>query len=159
MVTVASLCFYDHRSWGQLVQFSSVTQSCSTLCDPTDCSTPGFPAHHQLPELTKTHVHRVGDAIQPISSSAVPFSSHLQSFLASGLFQWVSSLHQAAKVLELLDCIWILTLPFTSWVPVHLFNLLEFPRQGNPSNVFSHFNPSNETSVKCEVIVPTPQCY
>ena len=47
-----------------ITQFSSVTHSCPTLCDPTDCSTPGFPVHHQLPELTQTHAHRVGDAIQ-----------------------------------------------------------------------------------------------
>ena len=46
-------------------QFSSVAQSCSTLCDPMDFSTPGLPVHHQLPEFTQTHVHRVGDAIQP----------------------------------------------------------------------------------------------
>ena len=46
-------------------QFSSVTQSCPTLCDLMDCSTPGFPAHHQLPELAQTHIHHVGDAIQP----------------------------------------------------------------------------------------------
>ena len=46
-------------------QFSSVTQSCPTLCDPMNCSTPGLPVHHQLPELTQTHVHRVSDAIQP----------------------------------------------------------------------------------------------
>ena len=47
------------------VQFSSVAQSCPTLCDPMNHSTPGFPVHHQLPEFTQTHVHRVGDAIQP----------------------------------------------------------------------------------------------
>ena len=47
------------------VQFSSVTQSCPTLCDPMNCSTPGLPVHHQLPEFTETHAHRVGDAIQP----------------------------------------------------------------------------------------------
>ena len=47
------------------VQFSSVTQSCPTLCDPMNCSTPGLPVHHQLPEFTQTHVHRVGHAIQP----------------------------------------------------------------------------------------------
>ena len=47
------------------VQFSSVAQSCPTLCDPMNCSTPGLPVHHQLPELTQTHVHQVGDAIQP----------------------------------------------------------------------------------------------
>ena len=56
------------------VQFSSVTQSCPTLCDPMNCSMPGLPVHHQLPEFTQTHVHRVGDAIQPFHplSSASP---------------------------------------------------------------------------------------
>ena len=57
------------------VQFSSVTQSCPTLCDAMNCSTPGLPAHHQLPEFIQTHVHRVGDAIQPshpLSSSSPP---------------------------------------------------------------------------------------
>ena len=47
------------------VQFNSLTQSCPTLCDPLDCSTPGLPVHHQLPKLAQTHVHWVGDAIQP----------------------------------------------------------------------------------------------
>ena len=65
------------------VQFSSVAQLCLTLCDPMDCSTPGFPVHHQLTELAQTHVHLVGDVI---SSSVVPFSSCLQSFPASGSF-------------------------------------------------------------------------
>ena len=55
------------------VQFSSVTQLCLTLCDPMDCSTPGFPVHNQLPELSQTHVHWVGDAIQP----SYPLSFHL----------------------------------------------------------------------------------
>ena len=68
------------------VQFSSVAQSCLTLCDPMECSTPGFPVHHQLPELTQSHVHPVSDAIQP-SHPVVPFSSRLQSFPASGSFQ------------------------------------------------------------------------
>ena len=60
------------------VQFSSVAQSCPTLCDPKDCSTPGLPVHHQLPEFTQTHVHGVGDAIQSshslLSSSPPAFS-------------------------------------------------------------------------------------
>ena len=57
------------------VQFSSVARSCPTLCDPMNCSMPGLPVHHQLPELTQTHVHQVGDAIQqshPLSSSSPP---------------------------------------------------------------------------------------
>ena len=53
----------DREAWRAAVQFSSVTQSLLTLCDPMDCSTPGLPVHHELPEFTQTHVHRVGDAI------------------------------------------------------------------------------------------------
>ena len=68
------------------VQFSSVTQSCPTLCDPMDHSTPGLPVHHQFPESTQTHVHWVGDAIQ-LSHPVIAFSSCLQSFPASGYFQ------------------------------------------------------------------------
>ena len=63
-------------------QFSSVAQWCPTLCDPMNRSMPGLPVHHQLPEFTQTHVHRVGDAIQP----SHPFSSCLQSLPTSGLF-------------------------------------------------------------------------
>jgi len=84
-----------------VIQFSSVAQSCLTLCDPVDCSKPGFPVHHQLPELAQTHVHRVGDAIQlshPLSSLSPP---DINSAQYQGLFQWVSSSHQVAKVLEL----------------------------------------------------------
>ena len=69
------------------------------LCNPMDCSMPGLPVHHQLPELAQTYVHRIGDAIQP-SHPLQPLSSGLQSFPAQGLFQWVSSLYQVAKVLE-----------------------------------------------------------
>ena len=83
-----------------VVQFNSVAQSCPTFCDPMDCSTPGLPVHQQLPEFTQTHVHRVGDAIQlsyPMSSPSPPTFNLSQH---QGLFQWVSSLHQVAKVLE-----------------------------------------------------------
>ena len=66
---------------------SSITQSCPTLGDPMDCSTPGLPVHHQLPEFTQTHVHRVGDAIQtsyPLSSPSPPAFNLSQH---QGLFQ------------------------------------------------------------------------
>ena len=66
--------------------FSSVVQSCPTLCNPMDCSTSGLPVHHQLLELTQTHVHGVGDAIQPTHPLSPSFSSCLQSFPASGSF-------------------------------------------------------------------------
>ena len=67
------------------VQFSSVSQLCPTPCDPMNCSTPGLPVHHQLPEFIQTHVHRVSDAIQP-SHPVVPFSSCSQSLPASESF-------------------------------------------------------------------------
>ena len=87
-----------HRQW--FSQFSSVVQSCLTLCDPMNRSTPGLPVHHQLPESTQTHGHWVGDAIQsshPLLSPSPPACNLSQH---QGLFQWVSSLHQVAKVLE-----------------------------------------------------------
>ena len=82
------------------VQFSSGTQSCLTLCDPMNRSTPGLPVHHQLPEFTQTHVHWVGDAIQPshpLSSPSPPAPNPSQY---QSLFQWVNSSHEVAKVLE-----------------------------------------------------------
>ena len=81
------------------VQFSSVAQSCPTLCDPMNCSTPGHPVHHQLPEFTQTHVHWVGDANQPSHPLSSPSPPALNLSQYQGLFKWVSSLHQVAKVL------------------------------------------------------------
>ena len=81
-------------------QFSSVAQLCLTLCDPINCSTPGLPVHHQLPEFTQSHVHRVRDAIQPshpLSSPSLPAPNPSQH---QSLFQWVNSSHEVAKVLE-----------------------------------------------------------
>ena len=82
------------------VQFSSVAQSCLTLCDPMNRSTPGFPVRHQLLEFTQTHVHWVGDTIPTISSSVALFSSCLNLSQHQSLFQWVNSSHEVAKVLE-----------------------------------------------------------
>ena len=81
-------------------QIRAVTQSCLTLCDSMNLSTPGLPVHHQLPEFTETHVHRVSDAIQPsypLSSPSPPAPNPSQH---QSLFQWVSSSHEVAKVLE-----------------------------------------------------------
>ena len=79
---------------------SSVAQSCPTLWDPMNHSTPGFPVHHQLPESIQTHVHWVGDAIQPSHPLSAP-SPIFNLSQHQGLFKWVSSSHQVAKVLEL----------------------------------------------------------
>ena len=82
------------------IQFSSVTESCPTLCNPMNCSTPGLPIHHQLPEFTQTYVDQVGDAIQPSYPLSSPSPPALNPSQHQGLFQWVSSLHQVAQVLE-----------------------------------------------------------
>ena len=82
------------------IQFSSVAQSCLTLCDPMNHSTPGLPVHHQLLESTQTHAHWVGDAIWPSYPLSSPSPPALSLFQHQGLFKWVSSSHQVAKVLE-----------------------------------------------------------
>ena len=84
------------------IQFSSVTQSCPTICDPMDCSMPGLPVHHELPEFTPTHVHWVNDVIQPSHPLLSPSATAFKLFQYQGPFQWVSSSHQVAKVLEFL---------------------------------------------------------
>ena len=82
------------------VQFNSVAQLHLTFCNPMNCSTPGLPVRHQLPEFTQTHVHRVSDAIQPSHPLSSPSPPALNLFQHQGLFQWVNSSHQVAKVLE-----------------------------------------------------------
>ena len=82
------------------IQFSSVAQSCPTLCNPMDCNMPGLPVDHQLLEFTQSHLHWVRDPIQPscrLSSLSPPAFNHSQH---QNLLQWVSSSHQMAKVLE-----------------------------------------------------------
>ena len=83
-----------------IFQFSSVSQSCPTLCDPMNCTMPGLPVHHTLPEFIQTHVHWVCDAIQPSHPLLTPSPPALNLSQHQGLFQWVSSLHQMAKILE-----------------------------------------------------------
>ena len=99
------------------VQFSSVTQSCSTLCEPMDSSMAGFPVHHQLLELTQTHVHWVSEAIQPshaLSPHSPPAFNLPQH---QDLFQWVSSSHQVAKVLVSASAS-VLPMNIQDWFPL-----------------------------------------
>ena len=121
-------------------KFSSVAQSCPTLCDPMDCSTPGFPVYHQLPELAQTHVYPVGDAIQPSHPLLSP------SLLASNLsqnqdiFQWASFLLQVAKVLQLQlqSFQWMFRVDRIDW-----FDLLAV--QGTLKSLLQHHN--SKTSI------------
>ena len=92
------------RAWGPGdstgLQVSSVQFSHSVVCDPMNCSTPGLPVHHQLPEFTQTHVHWVGDAIQPSHPLSSPSPTAPNPSQHQSLFQWVNSSHEVAKVLE-----------------------------------------------------------
>ena len=93
-------CIYIYTYIYIPVQFSSVAQPCPILCHPMNRSTPGLPVHHQLLEFTQTHIHGVSDAIQPshpLSSPSPPAPNLSQH---QSLFQWVSSSHEVAKVLE-----------------------------------------------------------
>ena len=90
------------ENWDEIDAYglvSSVAQSCLTLCDAMDHSTPGLPVQHHLPELAQAHVHWVGDAIQPSHPLSSPFPPAFNLSQHQGLFRWVSSLHQVAKVL------------------------------------------------------------
>ena len=89
-----------------MFQFSSVTQSCPTFCDPMNHSTPGLPVHHQLPDFTQTHVHRVGNAIQPSHPLSSPFPPAPNPSQHQSLFQWVNFLRITGFQL------WCFTEPF-----------------------------------------------
>ena len=94
--------FNDIRRVGPWsIRFNSVAQLYPTLCNPMGCSTPRFPVLHHLPEFTQTHVHQVSDAIQPSHPLSPPSPPVFNLSQHQGLFQWVSSSHQVAKVLEL----------------------------------------------------------
>ena len=95
--------YKDHYLGGAGIrsdQIRSVAQSCPTLCDPMNRSTPGLPVHHQLPEFTQTHVHRVSDTIQPSRPLSSPSSLAPNLSQHQSLFQWVNSSHEVARVLE-----------------------------------------------------------
>ena len=117
------------------IQYSSATQSCLTLCDPMDCSMPGFPVHHQLPEFAQTHAHRISDAIQSshrlwsLSPPAFNLSQH------QGLFKWVSSSPQVAKVLEI-QLHQVLPMNIQGWFPLGLTSLISLQSK-ELSRVFS----------------------
>ena len=118
------------------VQFSSVAQLCPTLCDHMECSMPGFHVHHQLLEPTQTHVHRVGDAIQPScplspSPSAFNLSQHQH------LFQWVSSSHLVAKVLGVSASASVLPVNIQDWFPLGWTGWISLQSKGL-SRVFSN---------------------
>ena len=111
-------------------QFSSVTRSCPTLSDPMNRSTPGLPVHHQLPEFTQTHVHQVGDAIQPSHPLSSPSPPALHLSQHKGLFHWVDFLHQVAKVLEFQLQPSVLPTNIEDWCHLGLTGLISLQSKG-----------------------------
>ena len=116
-------------------QFSSVAHSCPTLCDPMNRSTPGLTVHHQLREFTQTHVHRVGDAIQP----SYPLSSRFPALSLSqhqGHFQWAGSSYQVAKSIGASALVSVLPMNIQGWFHLGLIGLISLQSEGL-SGVFS----------------------
>ena len=132
-----------------VIQFNSVAQSSPTLCHPMDCSTPGFPVLHQLLELAQTYVHWVGDAIQPSHPLSSPFPPAFHLSQHQGLFQWVGSFHQVAKVLTLQlqhqSFQWIFRIDFLEdwlvWLPCS-------PRDSQESSPTPQFKSINSSVIK-----------
>ena len=126
-----SAIFY--RIWYLTLQFSSVTQSCPTVCDPMDCSMPGLLIHHQLPEFTQTHVHWVGDAIIVCR----PFSSCPQSFPASGSFQMSLLFASVGQSIGVSASTSVLPVNTQDWSPLGWTGWISLQSQGL-SRVFSN---------------------
>ena len=117
--------------------FCSVTQSCLTLCDPMDYSTPGFPVHHQLPELTQTHVHWISDAIQPSHPLSSPSPAFNWSFPASGSFQMSQFFVSGGWSIGVSASASVLPMNIHNWFPLGLTGLISLQSK-ELSRVFSN---------------------
>ena len=123
------------------LQFSSVAQLYLTLCHPMNHSTSGLPVHHQLLESTQTHVHRVGDAIQPFHPLLSPSLPALNLSQHQGLFKWVSSLHQVAKILGVSASTSVLPMNTQDWSPLGWTGWI-FLQESSPTPKFKSMNSS-----------------
>ena len=137
-------CYLWGQRWKNMVQFSSVAKSCPTLSDPMNHSTPGLPVHHKLPESTQTHVHWAGDAIQPshpLSSPSdvriIPFSSHLQSFPASGSLPMSQFFTLGGQSIGVSASASVLSVNIQDWFPLGWTSLISLLSKGL-SRVFSN---------------------
>ena len=126
--------------------FSSVAQSCPILCDLMNCSMPGLPVHHQLPEFTQTHVHWVGDFIQPSHPLSIPFSSCPQSFPASGSFQMSQLFTSGAQSFGVSASASVLPMITQDWSPLGWTGWISLQPKGlsraSPTPQFKSINSS-----------------
>ena len=127
-----------------LVWFSAVAQWCLALCDPMDCSTPGFPVHHQFPELAKTHP----STISSILSSVIPFSSCLQYFPASGSFQMSQFFTSGGQSIEVSASALVLAMNIQDWFPLGLTGLISCsPMDSQESSPIPQFKSINSSAL------------
>ena len=122
--------------------------SCVWLCDLMDCSTPGFPVHHWLLELTQTHVHRVSNAIQPSHPLSSPFPPAPKPSQHQGIFKWVSSLHQVAKVLKFQLPASDLPVNIQDWFPLGLTDWISLQSKGLSKSLLQHHS-SKASILQC----------
>ena len=120
------------------VQFSSVAQSCPTLCNPVNCSTPGLPVHHQLAEFTQTHAHRVGDAIQPSHRLVVPFSSCPQSLPASGSFPISQLFAWGGQIISVSASALVPPMNTQDWSPLGWTGWISLQSRGTLKSLLQH---------------------
>ena len=134
--SLTSLFSFSLNEFCISVQFSSVSQSCPTLCDTMDGNTPGFPVHHKLPELTQTDVHWVSDAIQT-SHTVFPFSSRLQSFTVSGSFLLSQFFKSDGQSIGVSASASVLPMNIQDWFPLGWTGWISLQSKGL-SRVFSN---------------------
>ena len=122
---------------GITAQLNSVSQSCLTLCDPTDCSTPGFHVHHQLPELAQTHVHQVGDAIQPSHPLLSPSPPIYNLSQHQGFFQMIQFFTTGSQSIRVSALASVLRVNIQDSFPLGWTNWISLQSKGL-SRVFSN---------------------
>ena len=130
-------CYHALRQRLGSVQFSSVAQSCPTLCDPMNCSMPGLPVHHQLTELTQTYVHRVGDAIQPSHPLSSPSPLALKSLPESGSFPMSQIFTSGGQTFGVSALASVLPMNTQDWSPLGWTGWISLQSKGL-SSVFSN---------------------
>ena len=132
------------------IQFSSVTQSCPTLCDPMNHSTPGLPVHHQLSESTQIHVHWVGDAILPSHPLSPPFSSCPQSFPALGSFQMSQLFTSGGQSIGVSASVSVLPVNTQDWSPLAWTGWISLQSKGL-SSLLQHYS-SKASILQCSAL-------
>ena len=138
--TLANMVCNSLHAFHKSQSVSSVTQSCPTLCDPMNHSTPGLSVHHQLLESAQTHVHWVGDAIQPSHpSSVIPFSSHLQSFPPKGPFPMSQIFASGGQSIGVSASASVLPMNIQDWFPLGWTSWISLLSEGL-SRVFSNIS-------------------